>query len=114
MCIRDRTNVELLYYRLGIFEKLFPFYASVGLIMLIGLIIMVIRGRKSTSLFVQILSALLFAGFLFHTLGIGMRWYIAGHSPMSNGYESMVFISWATLLAGFIFSRKSCLLYTSE
>lgn len=26
---------------------------------------------------------------------------------MSNGYESMVFISWATLLAGFIFSRKS-------
>jgi cytochrome c-type biogenesis protein CcsB len=26
---------------------------------------------------------------------------------MSNGYESMIFISWATLLAGFIFSRKS-------
>jgi cytochrome c-type biogenesis protein CcsB len=102
-----KTNAELLYYRLGIFEKLFPFYATVGLIMLIGLITMVIRGRKSTSLFVQILSSLLFAGFLFHTLGIGMRWYIAGHSPMSNGYESMVFISWATLLAGFIFSRKS-------
>jgi cytochrome c-type biogenesis protein CcsB len=36
-----------------------------------------------------------------------MRWYIAGHSPMSNGYESMIFISWVTLLAGFIFSRKS-------
>jgi cytochrome c-type biogenesis protein CcsB len=26
---------------------------------------------------------------------------------MSNGYESMTFISWAILLAGFIFSRKS-------
>ena len=26
---------------------------------------------------------------------------------MSNGYESMIFISWVTLLAGFIFSRKS-------
>ncbi|HZY25383.1 MAG TPA: c-type cytochrome biogenesis protein CcsB [Bacteroidales bacterium] len=103
----SKTNVELLYYRLGIFEKLFPFYATAGLIMLIGLITMLIRGRKSTSLFVQILSSLLFVGFLFHTLGIGMRWYIAGHSPMSNGYESMVFISWATLLAGFIFSRKS-------
>jgi cytochrome c-type biogenesis protein CcsB len=36
-----------------------------------------------------------------------MRWYIAGHSPMSNGYESMLFISWVTLLAGFIFSRRS-------
>ena len=103
----SKTNVELLYYRLGIFERLFPFYATVGLIMLIGLITMVIRGRNSTSLFVKILSSLLFAGFLLHTLGIVMRWYIAGHSPMSNGYESMVFISWATLLAGFIFSQKS-------
>lgn len=103
----SKTNVELLYYRLGIFEKLFPFYATVGLIMLIGLITMVIRGGKSTSLFVQVLSSMLFVGFLFHTFGIGMRWYIAGHAPMSNGYESMVFISWATLLAGFIFSRKS-------
>jgi cytochrome c-type biogenesis protein CcsB len=103
----SKTNAELLYYKLGIFERLFPFYATIGLIMLIGLITMVIRGKKETSLFVRILTWLLFVGFLFHTLGLGLRWYIAGHSPMSNGYESMIFISWATLLAGFIFSRKS-------
>ena len=104
---RSKTNAELLYYRMGIFEKLFPFYATIGLIMLIGLITMVIRGKKETSVFVRVLGWLLFAGFLFHTLGLALRWYIAGHSPMSNGYESMIFISWATLLAGFIFSRKS-------
>ena len=103
----SRTSAELLYYKLGIFERLFPFYASVGLIMLIVLITMVIRGRKENSLFVQALVWLLFAGFLFHTFGLGLRWYIAGHSPMSNGYESMIFISWVTLMAGFIFSRKS-------
>ncbi len=102
-----RTNAELLYYRLGIFEHLFPFYATIGLIMLIGLITMVIKGNKNSSLFIKILGSLIFAGFLFHTFGLGLRWYIAGHSPMSNGYESMIFISWATLLAGFIFSRKS-------
>ncbi len=102
-----RTNAELLYYKLSIFERLFPFYATVGLIMLIGLITMVIRGRKKISIFVGIMGWLLFAGFLFHTLGLGLRWYIAGHAPMSNGYESMIFISWVTLLAGFIFSRKS-------
>jgi cytochrome c-type biogenesis protein CcsB len=50
---------------------------------------------------------LLFAGFVCHTTGLGLRWYIAGHSPMSNGYESLIFISWVTLLAGFIFSRRS-------
>jgi len=103
----SKTNAELLYYKLGIFERLFPFYATIGLIMLIGLITMVIRGKKETSLFVKVLGWLLFSGFLFHTLGLGLRWYIAGHSPMSNGYESMIFISWVTLLAGFIFSRKS-------
>ena len=103
----SKTNAELLYYKLVIFERLFPFYATVGLIMLIGLITMVIKGKKETSLFVKILGWMLFAGFLFHTLGLCLRWYIAGHAPMSNGYESMIFISWATLLAGFIFSRKS-------
>jgi cytochrome c-type biogenesis protein CcsB len=103
----SKTNAELLYYRLGIFEKLFPFYATVGLVMLIGLIIMVIRSTKRTSLLVKLLGWLLFAGFLVHTFGLGLRWYIAGHAPLSNGYESMIFISWVTLLAGFIFSRKS-------
>ena len=102
-----RTNAEILYYKAKIFERLFPFYAIVGLIMLIGLLVMVIRGKKQGSLFVKALGWLLFAGFLFHTFGLGLRWYIAGHSPMSNGYESMIFISWVTLLAGLIFSRKS-------
>lgn len=103
----SKTNAELLYYKLGIFEKLFPFYATVGLIMLIGLITIVIRGRKTTSMLVRVFTWLLFAGFVAHTFGLGLRWYIAGHAPMSNGYESMIFISWATLLAGFIFSRRS-------
>jgi cytochrome c-type biogenesis protein CcsB len=104
---KTKINAELLYYKLSIFERLFPFYATVGLIMLIGLITMVIRGRKENTLFARVLGWVLFAGFLFHTTGLGLRWYIAGHSPMSNGYESMLFISWVTLLAGFIFSKRS-------
>lgn len=103
----SKTKAELLYYKLGIFERLFPFYATLGFIMLIGLIVEVIRGRKTWPLLNRILRWLLVTGFLFHTLGLAIRWYIAGHAPMSNGYESMVFISWATLLAGLIFSRKS-------
>jgi len=102
-----KTNAELLYYKLSIFERLFPYYGTMGLLMLIGLITLVIRGRKEISLFSKVLGWLLFAGFLFHTFGLALRWYISGHSPMSNGYESMIFISWVTLLAGFIFSRRS-------
>ena len=103
----SKSRAELLYYKMMIFERLFPFYATIGLLMLIGLIISVIKGARNVSLFVRILSWVLFAGFLFHTFGLGIRWYVAGHSPLSNGYESMIFISWVTLLAGFIFSRRS-------
>lgn len=103
----SETNAELLYYRMNIFEKLFPFYATIGILMLIGLITMIIKGIKGNSLYVKIAGWLLFTGFAFHTAGLGLRWYISGHSPMSNGYESMLFISWVTLLAGIIFSRKS-------
>ena len=102
-----KTNAELLYYKAGIFELLFPFYSTVGLIMIIALIVMVIRGSGKKSLFITGLSWIIFAGFLLHTFGLVLRWYISGHSPMSNGYESMIFISWVTLLAGFIFRRKS-------
>jgi cytochrome c-type biogenesis protein CcsB len=65
------------------------------------------RGREGHRLFSKALFWLLFAGFLAHTTGFLLRWYISGHAPLSNGYESMVFISWVTMLAGFIFHKRS-------
>jgi cytochrome c-type biogenesis protein CcsB len=105
----SRIRAELFYYKANIFEKLFPFYATLGLLMIITLISFIITGKGGGSVFMKILFSLAVAGFIFHTLGLGIRWYISGHSPMSNGYESMLFISWVTMLAGFIFSRKSLL-----
>lgn len=104
-----KVRAELLYYRAGIFEKLFPYYATVGLVMIIILIASIIRGKSKPGIFLKILVGLVAAGFVFHTAGLAIRWYVSGHSPMSNGYESMIFISWVTLLAGFIFSRRSLL-----
>jgi cytochrome c-type biogenesis protein CcsB len=45
--------------------------------------------------------------FLAQTVGLGLRWYIAGHAPWSNGYESMIYVGWGAMLAGFIFMRKA-------
>lgn len=103
----SKTRAEIIYYRLMIFERLFPYYATIGIVMLILMIVAVVRGKKLLPGVNVILSWLLLAGFLLHTFGLGLRWYVSGHSPMSNGYESMLFISWVTLLAGFVFSRKS-------
>ena len=55
----------------------------------------------------QIASLLLAACFLLHTVGLGIRWYVSGRAPWSNGYESMIYIGFTTVLAGLIFTRKS-------
>jgi len=104
-----KISAELFYYKIKIFERLFPFYALLGTILLIGLLIKVISGRTGRSLIVTLPGWLLLAGFICHTFGLVLRWYIAGHAPLSNGYESMIFISWATMLAGFIFRKRSLL-----
>jgi len=50
---------------------------------------------------------LVVAGFAFHTIGLGIRWYVSERAPWSNGYESLIYIAWTTTLAGIIFTRKS-------
>lgn len=104
---KSKVNIEISYNKTKIFEKLFPYYATLGLILVITLIISIVSGRENKPKLIKYLNILLIVGFVFHTLGLALRWYISGHAPLSNGYESMVFISWATLLAGFIFSKKS-------
>ena len=105
----SKVKAEILYYKSMIFERLFPYYATVGVVMLIILITMIIRGRTGRTPVIKVFSGLILLGFIFHSLGLGIRWYISGHSPMSNGYESLLFISWVTVLAGLFFSRRSSL-----
>ena len=45
--------------------------------------------------------------FILNTLGLAARWYIAGHAPWSDAYESIIFVAWATVIFGIIFGRKS-------
>ncbi len=39
------------------------------------------------------------------TLLLGMRWWLSGHIPISNGHETMLFMSWALLLLTLLFHR---------
>ncbi len=102
-----KVNTEVTYNKVKIYERLFPYYATIGLLLIILLVYSIASGRTLWGIGFKALNTLLVAGFALHTTGLAMRWYISGHAPMSNGYESMIFISWATLLAGFIFSKKS-------
>ena len=39
--------------------------------------------------------------FAYQTFGMGLRWYLGGHAPWSNGYEVLLLVAWGGMLAGF-------------
>ncbi|MFQ5446414.1 MAG: cytochrome c biogenesis protein CcsA, partial [Saprospiraceae bacterium] len=102
-----KLNAEILLNKLNIFNNLTMVYGLLGLVFLGLLFTSVFKPHLNLSLPFNISFGILAAAFLMHTLGLGLRWYISGRAPWSNGYESMIYIGWTTTLAGLIFSRKS-------
>ncbi len=102
-----KINLEIFYNNANIFGRLSKIFLLLGLIML-GLNLATIFNPKFNPVMIKKLSVLaIILLFAIQTAGMGIRWYISGHAPWSNGYESMVFISWATCLAGLLFYGRS-------
>jgi cytochrome c-type biogenesis protein CcsB len=40
------------------------------------------------------------------TLQLGLRWWLSGHIPLSNGYETMLFMAWVLLVLTIVLFRK--------
>ncbi|MCZ4694376.1 cytochrome c biogenesis protein [Ancylomarina euxinus] len=103
----SKIKTEILYNNINIFKKLFPYYLLIGFILIIALVAKIITPKMSIKWLFRIAFIVLSVAFLMHTIGLGARWYIAGRAPWSNGFESMTYVAWACLLAGFLFTRKS-------
>lgn len=104
---KTKIELEVLYNNVNIFKRLFPFFSLVGFIMLILLFMGLLNPKYKFEKAIKIGIILIAIGFAFQTLGLAVRWYISGHAPMSNGYESMIYIAWAMVLAGLFFVRTS-------
>ena len=102
-----KIESEVFYNEFKVFNHLSYYYAIVGLIMILLLIQQILKERKWRNYIIKFAFVLVGIGFFAHTVGLVGRWFISGHAPWSNAYESVIYIAWATILAGFIFSRKS-------
>ncbi len=102
-----KINFEVIYNNLDIFGKLSKIYMLLGLVLLAMNLTTIFNPKFKLTGLKKISLAVIFILFLIHSTGLGIRWYISDHAPWSNGYESMVFISWATCLAGLIFANRS-------
>ena len=88
------------------FQKLAFYYLFAGLILVLLLFVDVLSQAKWIHKVRPVLFYAVLALFLLQTYALGVRWYVSERAPWSNGYESMIYISWTATLAGLLFSRR--------
>ena len=110
----DKITAEIVYNKYDVFKKLFYLYMIAGILMLLLTIVKIFKDNKFMAISVNVMHV--FVGLLFalHTLGLIARWYISGHAPWSNAYESIIYVAWATMFFGLAFDRKSKLTVASS
>ncbi|WP_395066851.1 cytochrome c biogenesis protein CcsA [Flavobacterium sp.] len=109
----DQISSEIALNKYDVFRNLFWLYMLAGSLMLIMTIVSIFFNTKPIRIVINCFH--IFIGFLFalHTLGLIARWYVSGHAPWSNAYESMIYVAWATMFFTLAFDRKSKLTVAS-
>lgn len=106
-----RIQAEIKYNKLDVFRQCKKGYLILGGLLLVISFGLLFQQRRWMKIVTWIVGTGILMVFLFHMAGMGMRWYIAGYAPWSNSYETMVYVSWATVLAGLLFVRRSLITF---
>ena len=62
------------------------------------------ENKTQTELFYNKLRSIKFP--ILITAQLGLRWWLSGHIPLSNGYETMLFMAWVLLVLTIVLFRK--------
>jgi len=106
---QSQIEAEKVFAKLRLFDKLAAVYFIGGLILLFSIFYKMVKSTANIKVAKYIGESVIIFAFLAHTVGMGIRWYIAGHAPWSNAYEAMLYIAWSMGLAGVVFRRYSLL-----
>ena len=110
----DKIALEILYNHYDIFQKLPNLYLMSAILMLLFTVLQIFKERKYLRILVNTMHIVIGLLFVLHTLGLIARWYISGHAPWSNAYESIIYVAWATMFFGLAFDIKSKLTVASS
>lgn len=95
-------DTEILYNKTNYNRALAIFALSVGIM---GFLLFILSARYS-KLFKKISQLLLWAILLYLIVRIVMRGIIGGYLPLSNGFETMMFMSWCSVVMTLFLHRK--------
>jgi len=105
----NNVRLEVWYYKSDIFTRSAYIYIILGLLLFIVYLVITFSEKQRLFLLKLILSGGITGVLVLHSTGLALRWYISGHAPWSNAYETMVFIAWSAVLCGVFFLRKNIL-----
>jgi cytochrome c-type biogenesis protein CcsB len=108
-----KINYEVMYNKYDVFKNLFWMYMMAGTLMLLLTIVNIFSNSKILKYTINGFHILIGIFFIIHTLGLIARWYISGHAPWSDAYESMIYVAWATMYFTLAFDIKSKLTVAS-
>ena len=104
---KTRVKMEVMYNNLSIFLVLAILYGLIGIVLISLHLLNILKFNAKVEKWLDKSIYPLGIMFLVYTAGLALRWYISSHAPWSNGYESMIFVGWATTLAGLVFAMRS-------
>ena len=102
-----KINWEVRYNASNIFLNLMIAYAILGTVILALAFFKLFKQSKNLNRVVTFVLVLITTAVIIQGAGLGIRWYISGHEPWSNGYEAVQFISWIGVLSGLLMYRNS-------
>lgn len=103
MLSEEKVKAEILYNKYDIFKKLFSWYMYASTLLFVLIITQILNYKsKWLNVSINIVLAIVLGLFILHTGALAWRWYLSGHAPWSDAYESMIYVAWSTMLFGFI------------
>ncbi len=102
----NKISMEIIYNKLNIFYILSFLYAFFGIVIIINSFLRIFFHNKYLHFFSKIFFFISLFLFVLNFFGLVFRWYISGHAPWTNGYESAIFIGFCLVGIGFLFYRN--------
>ena len=102
----QKITSEILYNKYDVFQKLPYLYLTAAILMLLFTILKIFKERKVLTVLENTMHIVIGLLFVLHTVALIARWYISGHAPWSNAYESIIYVAWATMFFGLAFGTK--------
>eukprot|EP01093_Parvamoeba_rugata_P008046 TRINITY_DN232_c0_g1_i3.p1 TRINITY_DN232_c0_g1~~TRINITY_DN232_c0_g1_i3.p1 ORF type:complete len:326 (-),score=50.46 TRINITY_DN232_c0_g1_i3:43-1020(-) len=111
----EKINSEILYNDYDVFRQLFSWYMYAGTLLFVLIIIQIFKYQsKGLKVAINVLLGVIALLFVMHTLGLIWRWYLSGHAPWSDAYESILYVAWATMGIGWALGRKSDMTFAAS